>query len=80
MLLKVTSKRQVTFPAAVLASLGASHGNHLEIQETSEGFILRSHRIDLTKLAPLKNKIAKNLPPFDLNTFRKQPHEKSLRD
>ena len=80
MLLKVTSKRQVTFPAAVLESMGASPGDHLEIQETVHGFILRSHRIDRTKLAPLKNKISKDLESFDINTFRKQPYEKSLRD
>jgi AbrB family looped-hinge helix DNA binding protein len=80
MLLKVTSKRQVTFPAAVLESLGASPGDHLEIRETAQGFILRPHRIDRSKLAPLQQKIQKRGEPFDLETFRNQPHEKSLRD
>jgi bifunctional DNA-binding transcriptional regulator/antitoxin component of YhaV-PrlF toxin-antitoxin module len=28
----VTSKRQVTFPAAVLQALGATPGSHLELQ------------------------------------------------
>ena len=80
MLLKVTSKRQVTFPAAVLDSLGASPGDHLEIQATAQGFILKPHRIDRTKLAPLRQKIQKKGKPFEIETFRSQPHEKSLRD
>ena len=80
MLLKVTSKRQVTFPAAVLKSLGASPGDHLEIVATAEGFILRPHRIDRTKLAPLKNKIREKRESFDLESFRNERHEKSLRD
>jgi hypothetical protein len=31
-------------------------------------------------LAPLQQKIQKRGEPFDLETFRNQPHEKSLRD
>ena len=80
MLLKVTSKRQVTFPAQVLDSLEASPGDHLEIQETAHGFVLKPHRIDREKLAPLRQKIQENKTAFDLETFRSQPHEKSLRD
>jgi AbrB family looped-hinge helix DNA binding protein len=80
MLIKITSKRQVTFPASVLETMGASPGDHLEIQETADGFTLRPHRIDRTKLAPLKNKIPKKTAAFDINTFRNQPHDKSLRD
>lgn len=80
MLLKVTSKRQVTFPAQVLDSLGASPGDHLEIKETPHGFVLKPRRIDREKLAPLRQKLQKTIAPFDLETFRNQPHEKSLRD
>lgn len=80
MLLKVTSKRQVTFPAAVLDSLGASPGDHLEIQETAKGFILRPRRIDRAQLAPLRAQIQKTGKSFDLETFRDQSYEKSLRD
>ena len=80
MLLKVTSKRQVTFPAHVLASLGASPGDHLEIQETAHGFVLKPHRINREKLAPLRQKIQEKAGSFDLETFRNQSHEKSLRD
>lgn len=80
MLIKVTSKRQVTFPAAVLEALGAQPGSHLELQATDEGFFLRAHRIDRSKLAPLRNRIDLTKGAFDLDAFRKQPHDSSLRD
>ena len=34
MLVKVTSKRQVTFPAHVLEAMGVGPGDYLEIQES----------------------------------------------
>jgi len=80
MLIKVTSKRQVTFPAAVLKALGASPGSHLELQARGDGFLLRSRAVDRSKLAPLRDRIAKNSPAFDLEAFRKQAHDPSLRD
>ena len=33
MLVKITSKRQVTFPARVLDALGVGPGDHLELEE-----------------------------------------------
>jgi bifunctional DNA-binding transcriptional regulator/antitoxin component of YhaV-PrlF toxin-antitoxin module len=80
MLVKVTSKRQVTFPAAVLEALGAAPGSHLEIQPRADGFLLRARGIDRTKLAPLRSMIAKGTKPFDVEAFREQRHEPSLRD
>ncbi len=80
MLIKVTSKRQVTFPASVLKALGASPGSHLELQPCSNGFLLKTHKIDHLKLAPLRNQISKATPAFDPETFRQQRHEPSLRD
>jgi bifunctional DNA-binding transcriptional regulator/antitoxin component of YhaV-PrlF toxin-antitoxin module len=80
MLIKITSKRQVTFPAAVLDALGASPGCHLELLPTSNGFLLKAHKIDHSKLAPLRKQISKNHTTFDLETFRQQRHEPSLRD
>jgi bifunctional DNA-binding transcriptional regulator/antitoxin component of YhaV-PrlF toxin-antitoxin module len=80
MLIKVTSKRQVTFPAAVLEALGAAPGSHLEIQPRADGFLLRARGIDRSKLAPLRGKIKKGNKPFDVETFRQQRHEPSLRD
>lgn len=80
MLIKVTSKRQVTFPASVLKALGAGPGSHLEIQPRSDGFLLRARVIDHSKLAPLRGLIAKGGKPFDVETFRNQSHDPSLRD
>ncbi len=80
MLIKITSKRQATFPAAVLEALGASPGCHLELQPCSSGFILKAHKIDRSKLAPLRDQISKPALTFDLETFRQQRHEPSLRD
>ena len=75
MLIKVTSKRQVTFPAAVLEALGAVPGSHLEIQPRADGFLLRARGIDRSKLAPLRSIIAKGTKPFDVKAFREQRHE-----
>ena len=80
MLIKVTSKRQVTFPAAVLEALGAGPGSHLELQPRGDGFMLRARSIDPSKLAPLRDSIRKGTGTFNLKTFRTQSHEPSLRD
>ncbi len=80
MLIKVTSKRQVTFPAAVLEALGAEPGSHLELQPRGDGFLLRARAIDRSKLTPLRGLIGKGIEPFDLEKFRNQRHEPSLRD
>ncbi len=80
MLIKVTSKRQATFPAAVLEALGAAPGGHLELLPRPDGFLLRARSIDRTKLAPLRYKIGKKLKPFNIETFREQHHDPSLRD
>lgn len=79
MLVTVTSKRQVTFPAHVLASLGAGPGDRLELQPSPDGFLLRAKRVDAARLAPLRGKI-KAAAPFDINTFREQPLGPGLRD
>ena len=42
MIVKITSKRQVTFPAHVLDAMGVGPGDHLEIQETPEGYLLKA--------------------------------------
>ena len=79
MLVKVTSKRQVTFPESVLTALGAVPGAHLELQPRSDGFLLRPHSIDHSKLAPLREKIKTGHPSFELNRFRSESHDPSLR-
>jgi AbrB family looped-hinge helix DNA binding protein len=80
MLIKITAKRQVTFPARVLDALGVQPGDRLELEETPEGFILRPRRIDPTRLAPLRDKLRKGRGTFDLESFREQPHDPALRD
>jgi bifunctional DNA-binding transcriptional regulator/antitoxin component of YhaV-PrlF toxin-antitoxin module len=76
----ITSKRQVTFPAAVLEAIGVGPGDRIEIVPSAEGYLLRAKRVDHGKLAPLRNSLKPDIPPFDLVTFRQLPHETSLRD
>jgi len=78
-LAKITSKRQVTFPAAVLAALGVEPGDRLEILTSPEGFLLRPRRVDHSRLAPLRGALKPGTGSFDLKSFRTQAHEPSLR-
>ena len=80
MIVRITSKRQVTFPAWVLEALGVGPGDRLEVQEAPEGFILRPRRIDASRLAPLRSKLRKGKGTFDLGSFREQAHDPALRD
>ena len=80
MVVRITAKRQVTFPAAVLEALGVAPGDRLELQEGPDGFLLRPQRIDFASLAPLPDKIRRDPGLFDLEDFRNQPHDPALRD
>lgn len=80
MFVKITSKRQVTFPARVLEALGVKPGDRLELQEGPEGFTLRARTIERAQLAPLRDKLRRGRGTFDVETFRKQPHARKLRD
>jgi AbrB family looped-hinge helix DNA binding protein len=80
MIVKITSKRQVTFPARVLAALGVQAGDSLELHEAPDGFVLRPRRIDPARLAPLRGKLRQGKGTFSLETFRKEPHDPTLRD
>ena len=75
-----TSKKQVTFPAAVFKALGAEPGTHLEIQERNDGPLLRARVVDRAKLAPLRRFMSKVSQPFNVETFRNESHGPSLRD
>ncbi len=79
MIVKVTSKRQVTFPARVLDALGVGPGDQLEISEGPDGYILRPRRIDLSKLGYLRDKIPSGHPPFDIDKFREEGYDPALR-
>lgn len=80
MFVKITSKRQVTFPARVLEALGVKPGDRLEIHEGPQGFTLQARSIDRAQLAPLREKLRRGRGTFDIETFRKQPHDRKLRD
>ncbi len=80
MIVKITSKRQVTFPARVLESLGVRPGDQLKLDETPDGFILQPRRINPDRLAPLRVKLKRGHGTFDLEAFREQPHDPTLRD
>ena len=80
MIVKITSKRQVTFPARVLDTLGVGPGDQLELQESPDGFLLRPRRIDASLLGGLRDKIPPDHPPFDINKFREEGYDQALRD
>ncbi len=80
MFVKITAKRQVTFPARVLEALGVKPGDRLELEEGPHGFVLRAGTIDRTRLAPLSGKLRRGKGAFDLEAFRSRPHDRALRD
>ena len=80
MLLKVTAKRQVTFPRSVLESLGVRQGDRIELMECPDGYLLRPRRIDYSRLGTLKDKIPEGHPPFDIRKFREKPYDPAVRN
>ena len=50
------------------------------INEAPDGRTRRLSRIDYSLIGTLHDKIAPGSPPFDLQKFREQPHDPSLRD
>ena len=80
MFVKITAKRQVTFPARVLDALGVKPGDRLELENGPDGFLLRARHIDRTRLAPLRGKLRRGRGTFDLEAFRSQPYDRALRD
>ena len=80
MIVKITSKRQVTFPARVLDALGVKPGDQLELTEGPDGYIIRPRRINYSRLGTLRGKIPPGHPPFDIQKFREQTYDSALRD
>ena len=61
MIVKITSKRQVTFPKRVLDELGVGPGDRLELLEGPDGFALRPKRTDYSKLGPSETRLSLEL-------------------
>ncbi len=80
MIVKITSKRQVTFPARVLDALGVKPGDQLELTEGPDGYIIRPRRIDYSRLGTLRDKIPPGHPPFDIQKFREHTYDSALRN
>ncbi len=80
MLVKITSKHQVTSPARVLDAMGVRPRDRLRLEEGPDGFLLRPQRIDPARLAPLRAKLRHGRGGFDPDAFRDQPHDPALRD
>ncbi len=80
MFVKITSKRQVTFPKHVLDALGVGPGDQLELEETDAGFVLRPRVLDPSRLAPLRHLVKPGQEPFDIHKFREEGYDPSLRD
>ena len=67
---KITAKRQATFPAATLKALGVKPGDYLELTQDAQSWRLTPAGGDFAKLAPLRDKIPANHPAFDLAQWR----------
>lgn len=81
MTIRITSKRQVTFPAKVLATLGVGPGDTLELLPDGQGgYSVKPRRLHLDKLAPLRGRLLEGTGTFDLETFRSQSYHAALRD
>ena len=80
MFVKITAKRQVTFPARVLEALGVKPGDRLELEKGPDGFVLRARHIDRTHLAPLRGKLRRGRGTFNLEAFRSKAYARTLRD
>lgn len=78
---KITAKRQATFPAAALKALGVKPGDYLELTQDKRSWRLAPLGVDLSKLAPLREVIPASHPAFDLTRWRNTPKDHArLRD
>lgn len=80
MVLKITSKRQVTFPQHVLDDLDLVPGDRVMLIASEDGYVLKPRTLNLSRLAPLKDRIPRNRGAFDLGGFRRESHDRPLRD
>ena len=78
---KITAKRQATFPAAALKALGVKPGDYLELTQDKASWYLAPLGVDFAKLAPLRDRTLAGHPAFDLTKWRNIPKDHArLRD
>jgi bifunctional DNA-binding transcriptional regulator/antitoxin component of YhaV-PrlF toxin-antitoxin module len=73
--IKINRQRQARFPSKTLKALGVKPGDYLVLSKDGIDWKIRSKMIDLSKLAPLQNKVPENFKPFDLQKWRDQPKD-----
>ena len=79
--IKITAKRQATFPAAALKALRVKPGDYLELIQDKDDWRLAPAGVDFGKLGTLHSKISANHPPLDLAKWRAAPKDHArLRD
>lgn len=80
--IKITAKRQATFPAATLRALKAKPGDYLTLTEERGTWRLECASTDHAKLAPLRSRIATGKSsPLNLSDWRDTPKDHArLRD
>ena len=80
MIVRITTRCQVTLPTHVLDAMGVGRGDTLQLIPGPDGYLLRPRRIDYSRLGTLREKIPRGHPPFDIRTFRDKPYDPALRD
>lgn len=68
--IKITAKRQVTFPAAALKALRVKTGDYLDLIQDKDDGRLAPMGVDFSKLGTRKPEISPQLPAFDLAPWR----------
>jgi len=79
MLVKVNARRQVTLPVRVLEALGVKLGDRIWLEEGLGGYVLRTRKVDLSRLAPLRGRLRNGKAGVDLESFRGDAHDLKLR-
>jgi AbrB family looped-hinge helix DNA binding protein len=79
MIVKVTSKRQVTFPKRMMEKFNIKEGDALSVSETADGILIRPKHFLAERLAPLREKIDPLLPPPDYHEIRHAALDPKLR-
>ena len=92
MILRVTKEGNVAVPSDLLVAIGVQPGDQIDVEQGPESLILRpvkadsevgtshSGKVDLSLLGYLRDKIKPGTPPFDIEKFRNEPYDLSLRD